>query len=73
MALMRATLWWAPALLLLIAVGVVLSRDRVAAIGGLGAPYPDAAPAAGTGGAETAAEPAPVAEAEPGHGAPRSD
>ena len=42
MAVLRAALWWVPALLLLLAVGVVLTRGLVARAAGLEAPYPDA-------------------------------
>lgn len=42
MAVLRAVVWWVPALLVLLAVGVALTRDVVARAGGLEPPYPDA-------------------------------
>lgn len=42
MAFLRAVVWGVPLLLLLLAAAVVAARGRVAHIGGLDVPYPDA-------------------------------
>lgn len=48
-AVLRAALWWVPLLLILLAIGVILLRGRVAAAGGLDVPYPPASATAVAG------------------------